>query len=170
MSSRTLFQRIRHYGLLSNRHRAESLTRCRELLAMPAPIPAPEPNYRERWQQLTGHDPLQCPQCRNGKMVRIAILRLATQSKDMTAHKLCNSPSHLVWPAPSVAHGITTSVSPVSILIVRRRSRPLGPQYSPASTPAIPTSVPSTHSVPRPNSLIPQTSADPCRHSKHIGF
>jgi hypothetical protein len=68
------FQRIRHYGLLSNRYRAENLIRCRELLAMPAPIPAPEPNYRERWQQLTGHDPLQCPQCRNGKMVRIAIL------------------------------------------------------------------------------------------------
>ena len=68
------FQRIRHYGLLSNRHRAENLTRCRELLAMPAPIPVPERSYRERWQQLTGHDPLQCPQCRRGKMVRIAIL------------------------------------------------------------------------------------------------
>jgi hypothetical protein len=68
------FQRIRHYGLLSNRHRAENLTRCRELLAMPAPIPAPERRYRERWQQLTGHDPLQCPQCCNGKLVRIAIL------------------------------------------------------------------------------------------------
>ena len=68
------FQRIRHYGLLSNRHRAENLARCRELLAMPAPIPAPECNYRERWQQLTRDDPLRCPQCRNGKMVRIAIL------------------------------------------------------------------------------------------------
>jgi hypothetical protein len=42
------FQRIRHYGLLSNRHRAENLARCRELLAMPAPIPAPECNYRKR--------------------------------------------------------------------------------------------------------------------------
>jgi predicted Zn-ribbon and HTH transcriptional regulator len=72
------FQRIRHYGLLSNRHRAENLARCRELLAMPAPIPAPECNYRERWQHLTGHDPLQCPQCRTGKMVRIAILPTAT--------------------------------------------------------------------------------------------
>jgi hypothetical protein len=68
------FQRIRHYGLLGNRHRADNLARCRELLAMPAPIPAPERNYRERWQHLTGHDPLQCPQCRTGKMVRIAIL------------------------------------------------------------------------------------------------
>jgi len=68
------FQRIRHYGLLGNRHRAENLARCRELLAMPVPVPTPELDYRERWQQLTGHDPLQCPQCRNGKMVRIAIL------------------------------------------------------------------------------------------------
>ena len=68
------FQRIRHYGLLGNRHRAENLARCRELLAMPVPIPTPERNYRERWQQLTGHDLLECPQCRNGKMVRIAIL------------------------------------------------------------------------------------------------
>jgi hypothetical protein len=33
------FQRIRHYGLLGNRHRAENLARCRELLAMPDPIP-----------------------------------------------------------------------------------------------------------------------------------
>ena len=66
------FQRIRNYGLLGNRHRAENLARCREFLAMPAPIPTPARNYRERLQQLTGHDPLQCPQCRKGKMVRIA--------------------------------------------------------------------------------------------------
>jgi len=68
------FQRIRHYGLLGNRHRAENLARCRELLAMPVPIPQSEPNHRERWQQLTGHDPLQCPKCNRGKMVRIAPL------------------------------------------------------------------------------------------------
>jgi hypothetical protein len=40
------FQRIRHYGLLGNRHRAENLARCRELLAMPVPIPATAHNYR----------------------------------------------------------------------------------------------------------------------------
>jgi hypothetical protein len=68
------FQRIRHYGLLGNRHRAENLARCRELLAMSIPIPTPERDYRERWQQLTGQDPLQCPNCRSGKMVRIATL------------------------------------------------------------------------------------------------
>jgi hypothetical protein len=68
------FQRIRHYGLLGNRHRAENLARCRKLLAMPEPIPPPPCDYRERWQQLTGHNPSQCPQCRSGTMVRIAIL------------------------------------------------------------------------------------------------
>jgi Putative transposase/Transposase zinc-binding domain len=68
------FQRIRSYGLLGNRHRAGYLARCRELLAMPAPIEPPERNYRERSQQLTGHDPLQCPKCRRGQMVRMTSL------------------------------------------------------------------------------------------------
>src|SRR5258708_34578894 len=71
------FQRIRNYGLLGNRHRAENLARCRELLAMPVPIPTPERNYRERWQQLTGHDPWECPQGRNGKRARMPILPVA---------------------------------------------------------------------------------------------
>jgi len=66
------FQRIRHYGLLGNRHRAENLAWCRELLATPVPIPPPQSSYRECWQQLIGHDPLQCPKCNRGKMVRIA--------------------------------------------------------------------------------------------------
>ena len=30
------FQRIRHYGLFSNRHRAENLARCRKLLGVSA--------------------------------------------------------------------------------------------------------------------------------------
>jgi hypothetical protein len=65
------FQRIRHYGLLSNRHRTENLARCRELLSMPALIPQPQQNYRERYQQLTGHDLLLCPRCIQGHMLRI---------------------------------------------------------------------------------------------------
>jgi hypothetical protein len=68
------FQRIRHYGLLGNRHRAENLARCRELLAVPVSIPQPHPHYRERCRQLSGQDPLLCPQCKSGQMVRIAIL------------------------------------------------------------------------------------------------
>ena len=68
------FQRIRHYGLLGNRHRAENLARCRELLAVPVPIPQPALDYRERCRQLNGQDPLRCPQCKTGLMVRVAIL------------------------------------------------------------------------------------------------
>ena len=68
------FQRIRHYGLLGNRHRAENLARCRDLLAMPVPILQPGCDYRERCRQLGGQDPFQCPNCRTGQMVRIAIL------------------------------------------------------------------------------------------------
>jgi hypothetical protein len=71
------FQRIRHYGLLSNRHRAENLARCRELLCMPALIPEPQQNYQERYQQLTGHDLLLCPRCNDGHMVRIGVLSAA---------------------------------------------------------------------------------------------
>jgi Putative transposase/Transposase zinc-binding domain len=68
------FQRIRHYGLLGNRHRAENLARCRELLQIADPvIPAPT-DYRERYQQLTGRDLRQCPQCLKGQMVRISLL------------------------------------------------------------------------------------------------
>jgi hypothetical protein len=71
------FQRIRHYGLLSNRHRGENLTRCRELLGTPAPVPEPRQDYRDRIQQLGGHDLLLCPQCKSGKMLRIDPLRIA---------------------------------------------------------------------------------------------
>jgi hypothetical protein len=68
------FQRIRHYGLLGNRNRAENLARCRELLGVPAPTTEPQQDYRECYRQLTGEDPLQCPQCRIGQMLPIAVL------------------------------------------------------------------------------------------------
>lgn len=71
------FQRIRYYGLLGNRHRAENLARCRTLLAMPAPLTQLHRNYRERCQQLTGRDPLLCPQCKTGTMVRIGCIPAA---------------------------------------------------------------------------------------------
>src|SRR5712691_3711924 len=68
------FQRIRHYGLFSNRHRAENLARCRELLGVSAPMAPLQQDYCERYQQLTGQDLLQCPQCKEGQMRRIAVL------------------------------------------------------------------------------------------------
>jgi hypothetical protein len=68
------FQRIRHFGLLANRHRVENLARCRTLLAVPAVVPQPSPSYRERYRQWTGHDLLQCPRCQSGQMHRVGVL------------------------------------------------------------------------------------------------
>ncbi|MCI0721482.1 MAG: IS91 family transposase [Acidobacteria bacterium] len=69
------FVRIRHFGLLANRHRAENLALCRQLLSVaePAPLEAPQ-DWRERYQQLTGVNLSLCPQCGLGRLVRIQIL------------------------------------------------------------------------------------------------
>ena len=62
-------QRIRHYGLLANRHRAEKLVRCRQLLAVPAPVvdlPHEPLDYRDHYEPLTGRSLRDCPQCGRG--------------------------------------------------------------------------------------------------------
>jgi hypothetical protein len=69
------FVRVRHYGLLANRHRREKLARCRELLGMTAPAgptpadpdPIPPPG-REAPVTATRV----CPRCGAGRMVVIA--------------------------------------------------------------------------------------------------
>ena len=48
--------------------------RCRELLAMPEPISQQDRDYRVRYQELSGHDLLLCPQCGTGTMVRIGFI------------------------------------------------------------------------------------------------
>ena len=67
----TGMQRIRYYGLLGNRHRAENLTRCRDLLKMPLTTPdePDEPrDYRSHYEALTGRSLHQCPVCQEGHM------------------------------------------------------------------------------------------------------
>lgn len=68
------FQRIRHYGLLANRHRVENLARCRELLALPELVAQPNRDDPQRYQQRSGHHLMLCPQCGTGTMVRICFL------------------------------------------------------------------------------------------------
>jgi hypothetical protein len=68
------FHRIRYFGLLGNRHRAQKLARCRELLGMTVSERAEdsaEPDYRRRCEELTGHSLTQCPVCRQGRMIII---------------------------------------------------------------------------------------------------
>ena len=66
------FHRIRYYGFLGNRHRAQKLARCRELLGMPVSEPLDdefEKDYRDHYEELTGVSLNQCPACRQGQMV-----------------------------------------------------------------------------------------------------
>jgi len=65
------FQRIRYYGFLANRQRADALALCRELLNSPAPVPPTRLSYPERLKQLTGKDLLRCPICKIGQLVPI---------------------------------------------------------------------------------------------------
>ncbi len=64
------FVRIRYYGLLANRYRAENLERCRVLLGVAAKPVEPEVSgeeenetWEERLLRLTGIDPTLCPVC-----------------------------------------------------------------------------------------------------------
>ena len=66
------FQRIRYYGFLGNRYRAEKLAQCRRLLAMAEPQPvvaSEEKDYRDRYEELTGVSLCQCPVCNLGRMM-----------------------------------------------------------------------------------------------------
>jgi Putative transposase/Transposase zinc-binding domain len=67
------FQRIRYFGFLANRYRAEKLALCRRLLKMPPPAVTPElkKDYKDHYEALTGISLKTCPLCRCGTMVVI---------------------------------------------------------------------------------------------------
>jgi len=67
------FLRIRHYGLLANRRKAELLQRCRTHLGVTKPEPA-EPKSTAEWiLQLVGIDVTRCPQCGSGTLERTEV-------------------------------------------------------------------------------------------------
>jgi len=67
------FQRIRHYGLLANRHKAERLAK-----AGGAELPPPEPAVKESVadfaRRVLGVDIQHCPVCHEGRMRLVATL------------------------------------------------------------------------------------------------
>ncbi|ASQ06540.1 IS91 family transposase [Sinorhizobium meliloti] len=68
------FHRIRYYGFLGNRYRAQKLACCREMLGMPISAPSDsrsEKDYRDRYEELTGRSLRQCPVCHQGHMIII---------------------------------------------------------------------------------------------------
>ena len=68
------FMRIRHVGLLANRTRRATLTRCRSLLGQPAIEEAPSKSVAELVHRLTGIDLARCPVCGEGRMQVTAIV------------------------------------------------------------------------------------------------
>ena len=71
------FMRIRYYGFLANRHRAENIQLCRSLLNITEEViskTSDNQGWAVRLQALTGKDPLLCPQCGCGHMVCIETL------------------------------------------------------------------------------------------------
>jgi hypothetical protein len=84
------FVRVRHYGLLANRHRREKLARCRELLGLavtppadPAPVepdPIPPPGH-----EATVTPTRVCPRCGAGRMVVVAEFPPMTPAVGITA-------------------------------------------------------------------------------------
>jgi Putative transposase/Transposase zinc-binding domain len=73
------FHRIRYYGFLGNRYRKAKLEHCRQLLGMTPPNesssqPQPCEDYRDRYEQLTGHSLRECPMCHRGRMITVKLL------------------------------------------------------------------------------------------------
>jgi putative transposase/transposase-like zinc-binding protein len=75
------FMRIRHFGLLANRIRHDTLTRCRALLGQPPPD-APPASVVVLMHQLTGVDLARCPVCGEGRMQITAIVVHLTSPPD----------------------------------------------------------------------------------------
>lgn len=72
--------RIRYFGFLANRHRAEKLERCRALLpsALDQPTRLLPGNSRQDWKQLytllAGRDPDICTACNQGRMHLLLVI------------------------------------------------------------------------------------------------
>ena len=76
------FVRIRHFGLLANRHRAVKLAQCRAQLAQPAVVPAPPESVRALMLRVAGVDIEQCPVCQQGPLRRVQRLAPAPPAWD----------------------------------------------------------------------------------------
>jgi hypothetical protein len=76
------FMRIRHFGLLANRTRRGTVTRCRALLGQPPPHDTPPESVAVLRHRLTGVDLSRCPVCREGQMQITTILVAVARPPD----------------------------------------------------------------------------------------
>ncbi|MCA1853061.1 MAG: IS91 family transposase [Beggiatoa sp.] len=68
------FMRIRHYGLLANRHRTEHLAACRVALDAPTPAPAEPETVEAFLSRVLGTDANRCPHCGQGRLRPVSLL------------------------------------------------------------------------------------------------
>jgi Putative transposase/Transposase zinc-binding domain len=76
------FVRIRHFGLLANRHRATALAQCHALLNHPPPPAEPPESVRDLLLRVAGIDIERCPVCQQGVLRLIAVLAPAAAAWD----------------------------------------------------------------------------------------
>lgn len=69
------FCKIRYFGIMAICNMKTKLSNCFDLLDTLPPIPALEGlPALDVWRNLTGQDPLLCPQCRQGRMIPVVML------------------------------------------------------------------------------------------------
>jgi hypothetical protein len=76
------FQRIRHYGLLANRHKAECLAKARAALSLPPAEPVVKESVEDFARRVLGVDIQRCPVCHEGRMRLVATLPRARGPPD----------------------------------------------------------------------------------------
>jgi hypothetical protein len=76
------FMRIRHFGLLANRTRRGTVTRCRDLLGQPPLEDLPPESVAVLLHRLTGVDLSRCTVCGEGRMQITAIVVRVTPPPD----------------------------------------------------------------------------------------
>lgn len=64
--------RIRHIGLLANRHKRQQLAQARAALGAPAPVPVPKESAQQLCLRVLGIDIERCPACRLGHLRIVA--------------------------------------------------------------------------------------------------
>lgn len=77
----TDFKRIRHYGLLANCHKRETLAQCRLALQMPQPQPAIIESVQAFMLRVSQIDVLVCPHCGHSVMQVIEVIAAAKHSQ-----------------------------------------------------------------------------------------
>jgi len=83
------FMRIRHYGFLANRTKAEKLARCRGLLDAPPPLAAPPETVDAFLLRVLGSERDLCPVCRIG---RLHLIGPIARSQPARLHMLPRGP------------------------------------------------------------------------------